>query len=242
MSLKSRRSVRVAIVLSLFALAAASCTQSGTPTSPSSGTPLSGINNVVTEYWVTVADETPAPTPTPEPGTEPGPAPAPAPEPTPAPAPGAGPTPGPGGNTGTWPPGPPPMGAPGAPIPSPPNSYWRLTLKVLDPVLHDGKPISEVAGCRSNPYTWYYDQLLHNETDVTVELLERENFFDGRFTSKNTERINIAKYDTVILHTRWCSGVPTFHYAQTRFKGRDNTGEQVNLNGPWVRLFAPGTR
>lgn len=239
MSLKSRRSVRVAIVLSLFALVAASCTtQPGTPTSPS-GTPPSGINNVVTEYWVTLADETPAPGPAPEPGAEPAPVPAPAPAPPAAPAPVP---PGPGGNTGTWPPGPPPPPAPGAPVPSPPNSYWRLTLKVPDPVLHDGKPISDVPGCRSNPYTWYYDQLLHNETDVTVELMERENFFDGRFISRNTQRINIGKYDTVILHTRWCSGVPTFHYAQTRFKGRDNNGEQVNLNGPWVRLFAPGTR
>ena len=117
-----------------------------------------------------------------------------------------------------------------------------LTVKVDDPVLHDGKPISDVAGCRSNPYTWYYKQLLHNETDVTVELMERENFFDGRFVSRNTERINIGKYDTVVINTRWCSGVPTFHYAQTRFKGRDNTGEQVILNMPYARLFAPGTR
>ena len=99
-----------------------------------------------------------------------------------------------------------------------------------------------VAGCRNLPHTWYYDQSLHNETDVTVELVERENFFDRRFTSRNTEKINIGKYDTVILHTRWCSGHPTFHYAQTRFKGRDNNGENIVLNGPWVRLFAPGTR
>ena len=241
MSLKTRKTLVPVMCLSLIALVAASCaSEQRSPTSPSGLSQLAGINNVVTEYWVTIADETPAPVPgpAPEPGAEPVPAPAPGPAPAPAPAPG---TPGPGGNMGTWPPGPPPAGAPGAPIPSPPNSYWRLTLKIPDPVLHDGKPI-DLAGCRSNPYTWYYDQLLHNETDVTVELMERENFFDGRFTSRNTERINIGKYDTVILHTRWCSGVPTFHYAQTRFKGRDNTGEQVVLNGPWVRLFAPGTR
>ena len=240
MSLKTPNLVSV-MFLSLIALVAASCaSEQRSPTSPSGLSQIAGINNVVTEYWVTIADETPAPGPTPAPGAEPGPEPAPA--PAPAPAPGAGPAPGPGGNTGTWPPGPPPTAAPGAPIPSPPNTYWRLTLKVPDVVLHDGKPISDVAGCRSNPYTWYYDQLLHNETDVTVELMERENFFDGRFTSRNTQRINVGKYDTVLLHTRWCSGVPTFHYAQTRFKGRDNNGEQVTLNGPWVRLFAPGTR
>ena len=244
----TRTPVRFAIALSLFALGVASCSgQPETPTSPSRGTPISGMNGVVHEYWITMADETPAPAPgapAPEPPPPGAPVPAPAPAPAPAPSPTGGTpaAPGPGGNTGAWPPSAPPTPAPGAPIPSPPNSYWRLTVKVDDPVLHDGKPISDVAGCRSNPYTWYYKQLLHNETDVTVELLERENFFDGRFVSRNTERLNIGKYDTVVINTRWCSGVPTFHYAQTRFKGRDNTGEQVILNMPYARLFAPGTR
>ena len=44
---------------------------------------------------------------------------------------------------------------------------------------------------------------------------------------------------SVTLHTRWCSGIPTPHYAQTRFKGSDANGEPVVISGPWVRLLSP---
>jgi len=43
----------------------------------------------------------------------------------------------------------------------------------------------------------------------------------------------------VTLHTRWCSGYSKPHYAQTRFKGRDETGEPITISAPWVRLLTP---
>lgn len=235
MSLRSRASVRFAIVLSLFALTAASCaSEPGTPTSPSQGGAISGINNVVTEYWVTVADETPAPAPTPEPEPEPVPAPAPVPMPAPAPVPG------PGGIIGAWPLGPPPPAAPGVPSPTPPSTHPRVSFKIdPEPVGHSGRPITDVASCRILPHTWYYDLHLHAETGVPVVFTERSNFFDGRFTGRNAQTIQLAGNGTVILHVRWCSGYPKFHYTQHRFKGRDDYGEPITINSPWVRLYAP---
>jgi len=47
---------------------------------------------------------------------------------------------------------------------------------------------------------------------------------DGN-SSTNPEVINIRGNGTVTLHTRCASGYSKPHYAQTRFKGRDETGE-----------------
>jgi hypothetical protein len=70
-------------------------------------------------------------------------------------------------------------------------------------------------------------------------LTERENFFDGRFTSKNPETIRMEGNNGAVLHTRWCSAYPKPHYAQTRFKGKDDNGEPIVLVGAWVRLLTP---
>jgi hypothetical protein len=219
------------IALSLAALGIASCaTEPGAPTSPTQVSTI-GSANVVGEYWITLADE-----------HEPLP-PAPAPEPTePAPAPAPPPPAGEGGNTGSWPPGPPPTAAPGVPVPTPPSTHMRMSVRIdPEPVHHSGQPITDSAYCRSNlpRYTWYYDQRISTDTGVPVTITERENFFDGRFVSRNTQTIVIPGNNGVILHTRWCSGVNAFHYAQTRFKAHAEGGEQFTLSGPWVRLYKP---
>lgn len=179
------------------------------PTSPSEA-----IVPVTTEYVVTLADEAPAPpTGTTSDPTSPG-----------------------------WSPGPPPTPAPGAPVPTPPSTHFRVRLKIdPDPVPHSGKPITDATACR-NPvmkYTWYYDQYIHAETGVPVTFTERENFFEGRFVSRNGETLTLNGNGTIVLHTRWCSGYAKFHYAQTKFKGKDEYGEPVEISGPWVRLMAP---
>jgi hypothetical protein len=88
-------------------------------------------------------------------------------------------------------------------------------------------------------YTWYYDQYLHEAEGQPVKFTERENFFDGRFSSKNGSTIELAGNGTAILHTRWCSAIPTPHYTQTRFTGTDGSGAPITISGPWVRLLAP---
>jgi hypothetical protein len=96
-----------------------------------------------------------------------------------------------------------------------------------------------LAGCRDLKYTWYYDQIVHNQSGVPVTFTERENFFDARFVSLSTETIELAGNGTAILHTRWCSGHAKPHYTQSRFKGRDRDGQAVTVSGPWVRLLSP---
>jgi hypothetical protein len=202
------------ILLSLAAWGAISCGQQS-PTSPSAD-----IGPATAVYVMTLADEAPAPPN------------APASDPTAAPSPTS-----PG-----WPPGPPPAPAPGAPVPTPPSTHFRVSLKIdPEPVPHSGKPITDVAACR-NPvmkYTWYYTQYIHAETGVPVTFAERENFFEGRFVSRNGETLTLNGNGTIALHTRWCSGYAKFHYAQTRFKGKDEYGEPIEISGPWVRLLAP---
>lgn len=218
MSLTSPRVIVPFIVLSLAALAIASCGRQNSPTAPSSVT-AAALQPAVTEYFVTLFDEAPAPPREP-------------PAPELPPAPGSAPVP--------WPPGPPPLAAPGVPVPTPPSTHFRLVpLKVdPEPVLHSGTPVGTFS-CRDLKYTWYYDQHLNAETSVPVTFTERENFFDGRFVNTNTEAIRLVVHVPVILHTRWCSGYAKPHYAQTRFKGKDDNGEPVTISGPWVRLLTP---
>lgn len=107
-----------------------------------------------------------------------------------------------------------------------------------EPVAHSGKPVG-IFSCRDLKYTWYYDQYLHAETGIPVVFTERENFFDARFVSKSTQTIQLAGNGTAILHTRWCSAFAKPHYAQSRFKGKDENGEAITISGPWVRLLTP---
>jgi hypothetical protein len=179
------------------------------------------------------AGPSPAPGPAPAPAPGPAPAPAPAPVPSPAPAPPAG-----GFNPG--PPPPPattPPGAPPTPVPSPPTNSSTILVKATpEPVPYSGQPISDVRGCRDLKHTWFYEQSLHNQSHVSVTFTERENFFDGRYTSTVRENLELAGNGTVKVSSRWCSGYNVFHYVQTRFKGKDRDGNPVVINGPWVRL------
>jgi hypothetical protein len=110
----------------------------------------------------------------------------------------------------------------------------------IDPeiVPYSGVPVP-LFSCRDNRHTWYYDQHIVTDTGIGVTFSERENFFDGRFTSKNGETLRIEGNSSVILHTRWCSAYPKPHYAQTRFKGKDDNGEAITLSGPWVQMLTP---
>ena len=138
-----------------------------------------------------------------------------------------------------WPPGPPPKAQPGVPVPTDPSTSTKIHIMIEpEPVTHSGVPVP-VAGCDNHPYTWYYDQVLVNDSGLALTFTQRENFFDGRYTSTNTQAINIRGNGTVRISTRWCSGYAKPNYTQTRFKGRDETGEPIEISGPWVRLLSP---
>jgi hypothetical protein len=145
----------------------------------------------------------------------------------------------PGTAPSPWPPGPPPKAQPGVPVPTDPTVSARMHIVINpEPVPHSGEPVP-TAGCANHPYTWYYDQVLINDSGLALTFTQRDNFFDGRYSSTNPEVIQIRGNGTVTLHTRWCSGYPKPHYTQTLFKGRDETGEPIEMSGPWVRLLTP---
>ena len=227
MSLKSPRLLAAFGVICLAVLIVSCGQQANSPTGPSTlgssaiGSSIS-VQPAVTEYWVTLSDEAPAGPMDDAPGPV---------VPPPPPPPGSGPTP--------WPPGPPPLAAPLVPVPTSPNTHFRVSVRVdPDRVPYSGVPVP-LFSCRDNQHTWYYDQKLSADTGIGVTLTERENFFDGRFTSKNGTTIRIEGNNGAILHTRWCSAYPIPHYAQTRFKGKDDNGEAIILSGPWVQLLSP---
>lgn len=222
MSLKLPKLIAPLAVAGVAVLIVSCGQQSNSPTGPSSISRSVSVQPAVTEYWVTLSDEAPAG------ALDDGPPVAPAPLPPP---PGSGPLP--------WPPGPPPMALPGIPVPTPPNTHFRVHVTVdPDRVPYSGVPVP-LFSCRDNRHTWYYDQKLATDTGIGVTFTERENFFDGRFTSKNGETIRLEGNNGAILHTRWCSAYPIPHYAQTRFKGKDDNGEVITLSGPWVQLLTP---
>lgn len=225
MSLRSPRLIAPMVAVSLGAVTIMSCSQQPSPTSPTALSVSVGAQPAA-EYWVTLFDETPPDVP-PDPGAPPDPASDT--EPGPPPAPGSPPSP--------WPPGPPPRAQPGVPVPKPPSTHQRLHIRITpEPVPHSGVP---TGNCQGLPYTWYYDQELITDTGVEVVFDERHNFFDGRFSSKNTARVQIPGNNSVVVHTRWCSAIPVPHYTQTRWIGKDQYNEPVEIEGPWVRLLTP---
>lgn len=255
-------SLSVAIVAAGL-MVACGASNTGLPTSPSGGSPSPGLR-APSDMTVAVpggpgfgtrsandgladddggyptepspAPEEPSPAPeepSPAPG-EPSPAPTePSPAPAPAPAPAPPPPPPP-----TTPPAPPlPPGSPGRP--DPPTTSGPILAKVdPSPVPYSGVPVSDVAGCRILPHTWYYDQIVFsNVGSHTFKITQRENFFDGRYVSTVNEAFDIRENGSMRFKSRWCSGYATEHTAQTRFRGVDSDGNKVLFSGPVVRLM-----
>ncbi len=223
--MSSPRVIASLLALSAAAVLIASCGGQTSPSSPSSVISSAELPPAMTEYVDTLVDTVSGQRlrALDEEG------------PTPAPPiiypPGSGPDP--------WPPGPPPHAEPGVPVPTPPSTHLRLHITINpEPVTYSGVPVP-VFSCRDNKHTWYYDQVLVTDTGLSVTVTERENFFDGRYVSTNRTAFTIPGNSGVTLHTRWCSAYPIPHYAQTRFKGRDETGEPVTISGSWVRLLTP---
>lgn len=240
----------LAATLFVAGLVTYSCagSEQGSPTSPTAVTPASGGRATAqTETPGTSSGfgmETrpadpndghePAPQPVPvPPAPEPPPTP-PAPEPPPAPP---APEPPPAPPAPPSPPGPPPD--PSIPRPGPPTVGGPLTAKIdPDPVPYSGRRIP-LFSCRDLQHTWFYEQILHSNTGAfAITITERENFFDGRFVNKVRETLNVGPNGTVRFQSRWCSGYPRAHTAQTVFKGHDGNNNPITVFGPVVRLLA----
>ena len=140
--------------------------------------------------------------------------------------------------------GPPVSSPPPSPTPAPtanPQPAGAVTVTVNpNPVPHSGAPITDAAGCRNVPFTWFYDQVLQETGGSTVTFTSRIDLFDDRETN-NVSNLNIvvSANGTNTIRSRWCSSSRAVHTAQTRFTGTDASGRTVTVLGPRVTLSAP---
>ena len=187
--MSSPRVIASLIAISAAATLIASCGEQTSPTGASTVTTRTAFQSSAMEFVDMLADPTapalrargddddtstsedeptsPMPTPPAPPQPEPTPADPPAPPvSTPAP-PIVYP---PGSATTPWPPGPPPRAQAGVPVPDPPTVSTKMHITITpEPVPHSGVPVP-LAGCRDDRYTWYYDQVIVNDTGLAITL------------------------------------------------------------------------
>jgi hypothetical protein len=122
----------------------------------------------------------------------------------------------------------------------PPLGGATATVQVAvnpNPVPFSGAPIADAAECANYANTWFYDTVLQETGGANVTFTSRVDLFDGK-TANNITGLNIVlgPHDTVILHTRWCSGASIGHSAQSIFGGVDGSGNAVTAQGQVAQL------
>jgi hypothetical protein len=119
---------------------------------------------------------------------------------------------------------------------TPTINHKRVFLKVNpSPVPFSGVPVP-LFSCRDLGHTWYYEQIIHAPSGTGFRLTERENYFDGRLVSRTSENIVVGGNGTWTINSRWCSAFGSEHTAQHRFKGVDDEGNPIIVNGPLLTL------
>ena len=104
-----------------------------------------------------------------------------------------------------------------------------------------GVPITDAIECANYAYTWFYDTVLEESAGGSVTFTSRVDLFDGKTANNITGlKIVLNPHDTVVLHTRWCSGASTAHSAQSIFGGIDGNGNAVTATGQIARLAGVG--
>lgn len=130
---------------------------------------------------------------------------------------------------------------PAATTPLPPSTGSVKVEIVPNPVPFSGQPVTDAgAGCNNVKNTWYYDQVLTETGGAEVTFRNRIDTFDG-FSVNQLSGLNIVvpANGSLTLHTRWCSGTPQDHVAQSSFTGTDASGKMVTVTGPNVKLMKP---
>jgi hypothetical protein len=108
-----------------------------------------------------------------------------------------------------------------------------------DPVPFSGAAILDTGQCTDFTNTWFYDTVLQETAGVNVTFTSRIDLFDGKVANNLTGlNITLGPHDTVVLHTRWCSGASTAHSAQSIFGGVDGNGNLVSAQGQIAQLMA----
>lgn len=106
-----------------------------------------------------------------------------------------------------------------------------------NPVPFNGAPITDAAECTNYANTWFYDTVLKETGGGNVTFTTRLDMFDGKIANNiQGLKIVLGPHDTVVLHTRWCSGASTTHSAQSIFGGVDDSGSAVTAQGQVAQL------
>ena len=110
-----------------------------------------------------------------------------------------------------------------------------------NPVPFDGKPISDIAGCRNRNNTWYYELTLKETGGAPVTFNAQIDAFDGFVVNNLTGiKVVVPANGEIKLNPRWCSSTSGKHTAQHTFSGTDSNGNAVNLQSELVNLMANG--
>jgi hypothetical protein len=110
-----------------------------------------------------------------------------------------------------------------------------------NPVPFSGAPITDAVECVNYANTWFYDTVLQESAGGNVTFTSRVDLFDGKTANNLTGlKIVLGPHDTVVLHTRWCSGASTAHSAQSIFGGVDGNGNTVTATGQVAQLTGAG--
>jgi hypothetical protein len=111
-----------------------------------------------------------------------------------------------------------------------------------NPVPFSGAPITDAPGCVTSKNTWFYEHVFTETSGTEVTFTGRVDSFDG-FTINTISGLSLVvpANGTLRIRSRWCSGNPVNHEAQSSFSGADARGNAITLAGPKVRLLAPGS-
>jgi hypothetical protein len=108
-----------------------------------------------------------------------------------------------------------------------------------DPVPFSGQPILDTGECAGFSNTWFYDTVLQETAGVNVTFTSRIDLFDGKVANNLSGfALVLGPHETVVLHTRWCSGTSAAHAAQSIFGGVDGNGNIVSAQGQVAQLTA----
>jgi hypothetical protein len=128
---------------------------------------------------------------------------------------------------------------PAAPPPEPSSASVQITIQP-NPVPFSGQPITDSAGCAGSKNTWFYDQILKENSGVAGTFTGRIDQFDGRVVNNVTNiSITIPPMGMTTVKSRWCSSQGVAHTAQTSWSGTDAKGNLLKVDGPVVNLMSP---
>ena len=97
-----------------------------------------------------------------------------------------------------------------------------------------GAPITDLPQCVGSPNTWFYDDLLTNNSSVLVTITRIVDRLDGALIRDINVNSPMAPGTSRITNYRWCSGSSGQHLVDTSYTIVDANNQPVTIKGPGV--------